>query len=190
VASTHHDITALLVSWRAGDTDALNRLLTLIRRELRAIAQRHLANEPRDHSMEPSSLLHEALLRLLSARQIDWQNRAHFFSVASQVMRHVLVDHARRQRRLKRGGPARDAPIDAATALSSDELEEVIAIDLALERLAQLDERKSKVFEVRFFGGMTVRETAAALGVSENTAISDWSFARAWLRRELGSSTA
>jgi RNA polymerase sigma factor (TIGR02999 family) len=190
MASPDPDITALLVSWRAGDTDALNELLTVMRRELRAIARRHLANEPPGYSMEPSSLLHEALLRLLSARQIDWQNRAHFFGVASQVMRHVLVDHARSRRRLKRGGPMREAPIDAATALTSNQLEDVIAIDLALERLTELDERKSKVFEMRFFGGMTVQETAAALGVSENTVIRDWSFARAWLRRELGSSTA
>jgi RNA polymerase sigma factor (TIGR02999 family) len=190
VASVDPDITALLVSWRAGDSDALNQLLTVIRRQLRGIARRHLANEPPDHTMEPSSLLHEALIRLLSARQIDWQNRAHFFSVASQVMRHVLVDHARRRRRLKRGGPMREAPIDAATALTSDRLEEVIAIDLALQRLTHIDERKSKVFEMRFFGGMTVEETAAALGVSENTVIRDWSFARAWLRRELGSPAA
>jgi len=184
------DITTLLVSWRAGDPDALNRLLTAIRHELRAIARRHLAGEPRDHSMEASSLLNEALLRLLSAGQIDWQSRAHFFGLASQVMRHVLVDHARRRRRLKRGGPIRDAPIDAATALTSNQLEEVIAVDLALERLAQRDERKSKVFEMRFFGGLTVEETASALGISENTVIRDWSFARAWLRRELGATSA
>jgi RNA polymerase sigma factor (TIGR02999 family) len=190
MASDDRDITALLVSWRAGDTDALNQLLTIMRRELRTIARRHLANEPPGHSMEPSSLLHEALLRLLSARPIEWQNRGHFFGVASQVMRHVLVDHARRRRRVKRGGPMREAPIDAATALSSDQLEEVIAIDLALQRLTELDERKSQVFEMRFFGGLTVEETAAALGISENTVIRDWSFARAWLRRELGSHKA
>jgi RNA polymerase sigma factor (TIGR02999 family) len=184
------DITTLLVSWRAGDPDALNQLLTVIRRELRAIARRHLAGERHDHSMEASSLLNEAVLRLLSSHQIDWQSRAHFFGVASQVMRHVLVDHARRKRRLKRGGPIRDAPIDAATALTSNQLEEVIAVDLALQRLAQRDERKSKVFEMRFFGGLTVEETASALGISENTVIRDWSFARAWLRRELGATSA
>jgi RNA polymerase sigma factor (TIGR02999 family) len=190
MSSGHHDVTALLASWRAGDMDALNQLLPMIRRELRAIARRHLVNERRDHSMEPSSLLHEALLRLLSSRPIDWQSRSHFFSVTSQVMRHVLVDHARRKRRLKRGGPMHDAPIDSATALTSEQLEEVIAVDLALERLAERDERKSQVFEMRFFGGLTVEETAAALGISENTVIRDWSFARAWLRRELGSHTA
>src|SRR5262245_65946680 len=105
MAAGDPDITTLLVSWRAGDPDGLNRLLTVIRRELRAIARRHLAGERRDHSMETSSLLNEALLRLLSAHTIDWQSRAHFFGVVSQVMRHVLVDHARRKRRLKRGGP-------------------------------------------------------------------------------------
>ncbi len=190
MASADPDITALLVSWHAGDPDALNRLLTVIRRELRAIARRHLAGEAWDQSMEASSLLNEAVLRLLSAQQIDWQSRAHFFGVASQVMRHVLVDHARRKRRLKRGGPVRDAPVDAATALTSDKLEEVIAVDLALQSLAQRDERKSKVFEMRFFGGLTVEETASALGISENTVIRDWNFARAWLRRELGSTSA
>ena len=189
MTSVDPEVTALLLNWRAGDPDALNRLLPVIRRELRGIARRHLAGEARDHSMETSSLLNEAFLRLLSGRQIDWQSRAHFFSVVSQVMRHVLVDHARRQRRLKRGGPIRDAPLDAATALTSDQLEEVIAVDLALQQLAQRDERKSKVFEMRFFGGLTVEETAAALGISENTVIRDWSFARAWLRRELGSAS-
>jgi RNA polymerase sigma factor (TIGR02999 family) len=189
MASADPDVTALLVNWRAGDPDALNRLLPVIRRELRAIARRHLAGEARDHSMGTSSLLNEAFVRLLSGRQIDWQNRAHFFSVVSQVMRHVLIDHARRKRRVKRGGPIRDAPIDSATALTSDQLEEVIAIDLALQRLAQQDERKSRVFEMRFFGGLTVGETAAALGISENTVIRDWSFACAWLRRDLGSAS-
>lgn len=116
MASGDPDITTLLVGWRAGDPDALTRLLTVIRRELRAMARRHLAGERRDHSMEASSLVNEALLRLLSARQIDWQSRAHFFGVASQVMRHVLVDHARRKRRLKRGGAIRDAPIDVSSA--------------------------------------------------------------------------
>src|SRR4029450_13266261 len=190
MASADPDITALLISWRAGDPDALNRLLTEISRAFRAIARRHLAGEPRDQSMEASSLLNETVLRLLSAHQIDWQSRAHFFGVASQVMRHVPVGPAGRKRRLKRGGPIRDAPIDAATALTSDQLEEVIAVDLALQRLAERDERKSKVFEMRFFGGLTVEETAATLGISENTVIRDWSFARAWLRRELGSTIA
>jgi len=187
MTSEDPDITSLLAGWRAGDPDALNQLLTELRHELRAIARRHLAGEAPDHSMEASSLLNEALLRLLSGRPIEWQGRAHFFSVASQVMRHVLVDHARRKRRLKRGGPIRDAPIDDAAALTSDQVEEVIAVDLALQRLAERDERKSKVFEMRFFGGLTVEETAAALGISGNTVIRDWSFARAWLRRELGS---
>ena len=114
MASADPNITALLVTWRAGDPDALNRLLPVIRRELRAIARRHLAGEARDHSMETSSLLNEAFLRLVSGRQIDWQSRAHFFSVVSQVMRHVLVDHARRKRRFKRGGPIHDAPIPTA----------------------------------------------------------------------------
>lgn len=185
--SEHQDITALLIRWREGDAEAFNRLLMMIRRQLRVMAERHLARERRNHSLQASSLLQEVWLRLLPTRQIDWQSRAHFFAVISEVMRHVLVDHARRKRRLKRGGPLRATPIDAADVLTTRQVDEVIAVDLALQRLAELDERKSKVLEMRFFGGLTVEETAAALRVSENTVIRDWRFARAWLRRELGS---
>ena len=135
--------------------------------------------------MQPSSLVQEAFLRLLPGEEAGWRDRAHFFAVASRVMRHVLVDYARARGRLKRGGGAVHIPIDIAVVLSPEQLDEIVAVDLALEHLARTDERKSRVFEMRFFGGLSVEETAAVLGVAPNTVIRDWNFARAWLRREL-----
>jgi RNA polymerase sigma factor (TIGR02999 family) len=180
-------ISGLLAVWRAGDQQALDRLLPLIRTELHRIARRHLAREHRNHAMQPSSLVQEAFLRLLPGVDAGWRDRAHFFAAASQVMRHVLVDYARQRRRTKRGPNAIRVPVDAAVALSPDQVDEIVAVDLALQRLAIADARKSRVFEMRFFGGMSVEETAEVLGVAPNTVIRDWSFARAWLRRELGS---
>ena len=179
------DITVLLAGWRGGDRTALDRLVPLIRGELRRIARRHLGRERKNHDMQPSSLVQEAFLRLLPDRDIGWRNRAHFFAVASQVMRHLLVDYARQRRRVKRGGAAVHIPIDAAVVLSPEQVEQIVAVDLALGRLAKADERKSRVLEMRFFGGLSVEETAEALGVAPNTVIRDWNFARAWLRREL-----
>lgn len=179
------DITGLLTDWQGGNQAALDRLLPLIQRELQRIARRHLAHERQGHSMQPSSLIQEAFVRLLPGRNIEWRDRAHFFAVASSVMRHVLVDHARKRKREKRGGAAVHVQIDAAVILSSYQVEEVVAIDLALQRLAILDERKSKVLEMRLFGGLSIEETAAALGIAPNTVLRDWNFARAWLRREL-----
>jgi RNA polymerase sigma-70 factor (ECF subfamily) len=180
------EITRLLAGWRQGDRAALDELWPLIRTELHRLARRHLGRERKNHTIQPSSLMQEAFLRLLPGRDAGWQNRAHFFSVASQVMRHVLVDHAREQLRQKRRGAAVHIPIDAAVVLSPEQVEQIVAVDLALQRLAKNDERKSRVFEMRFFGGLSVEETAEVLGVAPNTVIRDWNFARAWLRRELG----
>jgi RNA polymerase sigma factor (TIGR02999 family) len=180
------DITRLLASWRGGDRSALDRLLPLVRAELERLARRHLGRERPHHQMQPSSLVQEAFLRLLPGAGVAWQDRAHFFAVASQVMRHVLVDYARDRLRQKRGGGAVHIPIDAAVVLSSQQVEQIVAVDVALQRLAKVDERKSRVFEMRFFGGLTVEEVAETLGVAPNTVIRDWNFARAWLRRELG----
>jgi RNA polymerase sigma factor (TIGR02999 family) len=135
--------------------------------------------------MQPSSLVQEAFVHLLQGDDICWQNRAHFYAVASQVMRRVLVDYARARNRIKRGGSPVRVDIEAAPALSAAQVDDIVAIDLALERLAAVDERKSRVFEMRFFGGLEVEEAAAALGVSTVTVIRDWKFATAWLRREL-----
>ena len=179
-------ISALLAGWREGDQDALDRLLPLLRTELHRLARRHLAREHKNHAMQPSSLVQEAFLRLLPGVDAGWRDRAHFFAAASKVMRHVLVDHARERRRTKRGTNAIHVPVDAAVVLSPDQVEEIVAVDLPLQRLAVEDPRKSRVFEMRFFGGMSVEETAEVLGVAPNTVIRDWTFARAWLRRELG----
>ena len=180
------DITALLVSWRGGEREALDRLLPLIRTELYSLAHRHLGRERKNHTMQPSSLVQEAFLRLLPGADHQWQNRAHFFAVASTVMRHVLVDYARERLSAKRGGVVGHIPLEAAVVLSPEQVDRIVTVDLALQRLAQTDERKSRVFEMRYFGGLTTEETAEALGVATNTVIRDWSFARAWLRRELG----
>jgi RNA polymerase sigma-70 factor (ECF subfamily) len=180
------DITNLLARWQRGDRAALEDLTPLIRRELIRLARRHLAREANRNSIQASSLVQEAFLRLLPDNDVHWRNRAHFFAIASQVMRRVLVDHARERNRTKRRGAAIHIPADAAVVLSPERFDEVVALDLALEHLAQRDERKSKVFEMRFFGGLSVEETAEALSVAPNTVIRDWDFARAWLRRELG----
>lgn len=179
------EITGIPADWREGDHEALDRLLPLIYTELYRLARRHLGRERKDHSMQPSSLVQEAFLRLLPRADAGWRNRAHFSAVASQVMRHILVDYARERHRTKRGGAAVHIPVDAAVVLSSDQVEEIVAVDLALQRLANTDKRKAKVFEMRFFGGLSVEETAEVLGVAPNTVIRDWNFARAWLRREL-----
>jgi RNA polymerase sigma factor (TIGR02999 family) len=160
--------------------------LPLIRTELDRLARRHLARERASYAMQPSSLVQEAFLRLLPGVRVPWQDRAHFFAVASQVMRHVLVDYARERLRQKRGAGAVHVPVEAAVVLSPQQVEHIVALDLALQRLAAADERKSKVFEMRFFAGLSVKEAAEVLGVAPNTVIRDWDFARAWLRRELG----
>jgi RNA polymerase sigma factor (TIGR02999 family) len=184
------DITNLLARWQRGDQAALEDLTPLIRRELNSLARRHLAREANRNTVQASSLVQEAFLHLLPAHNVDWRSRAHFFSIASRVMRRVLVDHARERNRAKRRGAAIHVPVEAVMILSPGRLDEVIALDLALERLEQRDHRKSKVFEMRFFAGLSVEETAETLGVAPNTVIRDWDFARAWLRRELASEGA
>jgi RNA polymerase sigma-70 factor (ECF subfamily) len=183
------DVTALLIRWHKGDRTALEQLLPLIRAQIHRIAQRQLGRH-KGQTMHPSSLVQEALVRLLPNRGAEWQDRVHFYAVTSQVMRHVLVDHARRHSRVKRGGQSVHVELDEQSVLSPEQVEEVVAIDLALQRLAELDERKSQVFEMRFFGGLTLEETAEALGVATRTVLRDWRFARAWLRRELSSRKA
>jgi len=179
------EITGLLAGWRQGDSAALDRLIPLVRKELSRIARHHLGRMRNSDRMQPSSLVQEAFVRLLPDAEVGWRSRSHFFAIASLVMRHVLVDYARARRSGKRGGTAVHVPLDAAVVLSREQLDEIVAVDLALERLARTDERKSKVFEMRFFGGLSVEETAVILGVAPNTVVRDWNFARAWLRREL-----
>ena len=179
------EITRLLTAWRQGDRAAFDQLWPLIRTDLLGLARRHLKSERKNHTIQPSSLVQEAFVRLMPEGE-GWNDRAHFYAVASQIMRYVLVDYARRRLRQKRGSGAVHVPIDAAAVLAPEQVEQIVAVDLALQRLAKADERKSRVFEMRFFGGLTVEEVAAVLCVAPNTVIRDWNFARAWIKRELG----
>ena len=178
-------VTELLANWREGDCNALDRVVCLVHDELRTIARAYLNRERSDHTLQPSALINEAYVQLLSAGEVPWQNRAHFYAAAAQVMRHVLVDYGRQRQRLKRGPGEVHLSCNDDWIATPARFDEVLAIDRALERLAAIDLRKSRVVEMRFFGGLSVEETAEALGVAANTVIRDWSFARAWLRREL-----
>lgn len=185
VKSQGGEITRLLAGWRQGDRSAFDELWPLIRTDLLGLARRHLNHERKNHTIQPSSLVQEAFVRLMPEAGSGWHDRIHFYAVASQIMRHVLVDYARRRLRQKRGSGAVHIPIDAALVLASEQIEQIVAVDLALQRLAKTDERKSRVLEMRFFGGLTVEEVAEVLSVAPNTVIRDWNFARAWLKREL-----
>jgi len=184
------DITVLLHEWRGGDKDALERLMPLVYSELHVLASRYLSHERRDHTLQTTALVNEAYIKLAGQRGVDWQNRAHFFGIAAQLMRRILVDHARRDRRKKRGGsaphitfddvdpPSAPQPVDAADAYT---------LDRALSRLEAMDPQQGRVVELRYFGGMTIEETAEVLSLSTATVKREWAVARAWLFRELAS---
>jgi RNA polymerase sigma factor (TIGR02999 family) len=184
-----HDVTVLLKAWRDGDDTALDALMPLVYDELRRIARRFLQGEGAAHSLQPTALVNEAFLRLVDAQRIDWQNRTHFLAMSARLMRRVLVDLARSRRAGKRGGSAVRVTLDEA-AIPAAPGADVIRLDDALKTLAALDDRKSRVVEMRFFGGLTVEETATALNVSAKTVLRDWEFARAWLEREIGQRSA
>jgi RNA polymerase sigma factor (TIGR02999 family) len=185
MAPSSHEVTRLLADWRGGDQEALDRLMALVYDELRRIAGRYMRGERENHTLQTSALVNEAYLRLADHRNIDWQNRAHFFGVAAHAMRHVLVDHARSRDRLKRGGGALKVALDEAVDVADEEAAELVALDDALRSLAAFDERKARVVELRYFGGLTTEEAAEVLGESPATVERDWSAARAWLMREL-----
>jgi RNA polymerase sigma factor (TIGR02999 family) len=182
------DVTRLLREWQGGSAQARDSLIPLVYRELRTLASRYLARERRDHTLQTTALVHEAYLKLAGQRGVDWQNRAHFFGIAARLMRRILVDHARRDGRAKRGGgaphlslddahpPAAPAPLDAVDAY---------ALDQALSRLEELDPQQGRIVELRFFGGMTIEETAEVVGLSAATIKREWATAKAWLFREL-----
>ena len=184
--SSPSDVTALLSDWSSGKRSALNQLLPLVYAELRRIATRQLTRERLGHTLQPTALVHEVYLRLVDQRHVDWRNRAHFFGVAAQVMRRILVDHARRHAAGKRGDGMPLLPIDAARGVAASEGIPVLALDQALERLATIDEDLARVVELRAFGGMTIEEAACVLNVSPSTAKREWRTAKAWLTRELG----
>jgi RNA polymerase sigma factor (TIGR02999 family) len=182
--TTSRSVTALLADWSRGNQGALEHLLPLVYAELRRIAARQLRKERSGHTLQPTALVHEVYLRLVDQRQVDWRGRAHFFGVAAQMMRRILVDHARDLRRAKRGGGAlRVSLSDVQVPL--ERAADLVALDDALTALETFDPRKGRVIELRYFGGLSLEETAAALEVSVATVRRDWSLARAWLYREL-----
>ncbi len=179
------EVTQLLLAWRAGDAGALDRLIPLIHAELHRIASGFMRRERVDHTLQTSALVNEAYLRLIDAQQVEWQNRAHFFALSASLMRRVLVDFARERQARKRGGSLEQVTIDEAMALELGSREDIVAVDEALTALAAVDERKSKVVELRFFGGLTEAEIAEALQVSPETVRRDWRLAKAWLLKFL-----
>jgi len=179
------DVTVLLRAWSSGDETALEQLLPLIEAELRRLARGYMARERRGHTLQTSALMNEAFLRLVDARTIEWQDRAHFLGISARLMRRVLVDHARARGYKKRGGEVRRISWTDAIAVVPAPDFNLLALDRALDNLASLDARKARVVEMRFFGGLTVEETAAALHVSTDTIKRDWRLAKRWLRRDM-----
>lgn len=184
------EVTLLLAAWHDGDPDALGRLMPLVYRELRRLAVHSLHGERQDHTLQPTALVHEAYLRLAGGAVPHWQDRVHFFAVAAQVMRRLLVDHARARRTDKRGGGARRLPLEAALEIGAPgagDPELLLALDRALDELAAHDARKARIIELRFFGGLTQEETAEVMGVATSTVILEARLARAWLYRRMAS---
>jgi RNA polymerase sigma-70 factor (ECF subfamily) len=180
-------VTRLLVEWQNGNQDALDSLIPLVYRELRAIAGRYLSRESPSHTLQSTALVHEAYVRLIGQQRMRWQNRAQFFGIAAQMMRRILVDHARHQSRDKRGGPATKLSLDEAMATAEPQSDvDLLALDEALTSLALIDPRGARIIELRFFSGLTLEETAEVLSISAGTVKRDWSAARAWLYREMG----
>jgi len=179
------NLTTLLLAWGRGDEAALDQLIPLVHDELRRLARRHMARERVGHTLQATALVNEAYLRLIEVNQVRWQDRAHFFAMASRVMRRILVDAARARGYQKRGGGAKKVSLDEALLVSAEPPQSLIALDDALNALAAFDLRKSQVVEMRFFGGLSVDETAEALRVSADTVMRDWRLAKVWLLREL-----
>jgi len=178
-------ITRLLIDWRGGDQAALEQLIPLVHEELRRLARRHMAHERVGHTLQATALVNEAFVRLIDVRQVKWQDRAHFFAMSSRLMRRILVDFARSKGYQKRGGGAQKVSFDEALLVAREPGQDLVALDDALTALAAFDGRKAQVVEMRFFGGLSVEETAEALNVSVDTVMRDWKLAKAWLLREL-----
>ena len=183
--SAPNDVTQLLVDWSGGNQEAMDELLPLVYDELRRLANHYLAQERPDHTLQPTALVHEAYLRLVETRSRNFRSRAYFFGVASQLMRRVLVDHARKHRAAIRGGGLAKLSLDDVSDVPAGQELDLIALDDALNTLAGIDSRQSKIVELKFFGGLSVEETAELLGVSPATIKRDWSWARTWLYREI-----
>jgi RNA polymerase sigma-70 factor, ECF subfamily len=184
-ASREGDVSTLLHAWSDGDRNALDKLAPIVYDELRRLARLYLNRERSGHSLQATALVNEAYLRLVDYKRMRWENRAHFFAVSAQLMRRILVDHARRHN-LKRGGGVPHVPLEETAIVGGGRAENLVALDDALHALARMDARKARVVELRFFGGLSVEETAEVLQVSPGTVMRDWSTARAWLYREMG----
>jgi RNA polymerase sigma factor (TIGR02999 family) len=184
---TAHEVTELLRDWSEGDESALDRLMPLVYGELHRLAHQHMRREKAGHILQTSALINEAYLRLVDRPRIHWQNRAQFFGIAARVMRRILVDEARKRKSDKRGGDLIHITLDGATNVAHEQAANVVALDDALKTLEAIDARQSKIVELRFFGGLSVEETAEVLKVSPETIMRDWTFARAWLRNEMKS---
>ena len=181
------ETTRLLSQWRAGDPEALGRLLPIVYEELRRLASSYMRSERPDHLLQTTALVHEAYLRLVDQTDVGYETRSQFFAVAAQVMRHVLVDYARARCRAKRGGGAVPLPLEDVAVISDERADEVVAVDAALEGLMAFDVRKGRIFELRHFGGLSVEEAAEVLKISPATVARDWRMAKAWLRRAMDS---
>jgi RNA polymerase sigma factor (TIGR02999 family) len=185
MTSPSHDVSRLLAAWGAGDEAARHQLMPLVYDELRRLAHRYMNRERPGHTLQTSALVHEAFLKLVDQRDTHWQNRAHFFAIAAQSMRRILVDYARSRQYKKRGGDVPRVDLDEAMIVSRERAAEVIALDDALKGLAEFDERKSQIVELRFFAGLSIDETAVVLNVSPATVMRDWTLAKAWLKKEI-----
>jgi RNA polymerase sigma-70 factor, ECF subfamily len=180
-----HEVTHLLKAWGAGDEQALEKLTSLVYRQLHHLAQRCMAGQRPNHTLQTTALVNEAYLRLVDCEKVNWQDRAHFFAVSAQLMRRILIDFARSRGYQKRGAGIAHISLEEAPSVCKEANADLLALDDALEALAAVDERKSKVVELRFFGGLSAEETAQVLGVSSDTVLRDWKFAKMWLLREL-----
>jgi RNA polymerase sigma-70 factor, ECF subfamily len=179
------DVTVLLAELTKGNEEAASRLIPLVYTELRRLASSYMRKERTDHTLQATALVHEAYLKLIEQRAVNWQSRAHFFGISAQIMRRILVDHARGHLRDKRGGGQIEVPLDEAIVFAPQQSSELVKLDEALDRLVQFDPRQAKIVELRFFGGLTVEETAEVMAISPKTVKRDWSIAKAWLHGEL-----
>lgn len=188
-SSTRDSVTLLLGKMANGEDGAAAQLIPMVYDELRRLAGGYMRRERTDHTLQPTALVHEAYMKLVEQRSVDWQSRAHFFGIAAQMMRRILIDHARGHLRDKRGGGVIPVPIDDALVFAPEQSSELVRLDESLERLAKIDPRQSKIVELRFFGGLTVEQTADVLGISAKTVKRDWSMAKAWLHGDLKANT-
>lgn len=185
-----HEITQLLAEWSDGNQTALDKLYPLVYDELHRMANRYMNRERKDHTLQTTALIHEAYVRLVDQKHVHWTNRAHFFAISAQIMRRILIDHARRHAYDKRGGGAQKVSLDETAIIAGDRASDMLLLDEALKRLAEMDPRRGQVVELRYFGGLNNEEIADVLKISENTVTRDWNMARAWLYQELSGSLA